>query len=61
MYAGGSLLAVHGREAGRRTITLDGFYDVQDLFDSSIGWVQKDGFLLPMRNGETRLFLLKPI
>jgi hypothetical protein len=61
LYAGGNLFAVHGSQAGKRTVTLGGFFDIQDLFDSSIGWVQKDGFLLPLRTGETRLFTLKPI
>ena len=61
VYAGGNLVAVHGSQAGKRTISLGAFFDVQDLFDSSIGWVQKDGFLLPLRAGETRLFELKPI
>ncbi len=61
VYSGGNMLAVHGRQAGKRTVTLGGFFDIQDLFDSSIGWVQKDGFLLPLRAGETRLFSLKPI
>ncbi len=61
VYAGGNLLAVHGSQAGKRTVALGGFYDIQDLFDSTIGWVQKDGFLLPLHAGETRLFSLKPI
>ncbi len=61
VYASGHLLAVHGSQAGKRTVALGGFYDIVDLFDSSIGWVQKDGFLLPLRAGETRLFSLKPI
>ena len=43
------------------SVALGAFYDVQDLFDASIGWVQKDGFLLPLRTGETRLLSLKPI
>ena len=61
VYAGGRLLAVHGSQTGKRTVSLGAFYDIMDLFDSSIGWVQKDGFLLPLRAGETRLFSLKPI
>lgn len=61
LFAGGNLMAVHSSQAGKRTVALGAFYDVQDLFDASIGWVQKDGFLLPLRTGETRLLSLKPI
>ena len=61
VYAGGNLVAIHGSQAGKRTIALGAFFDVQDLFDAGIGWVQKEGFLLPLRPGETRLFTLKPI
>ncbi len=60
-YAAPGLLAVHGSEAGKRTVTLGQYYDTQDLFDPAIGWVQKDGFMLPLRTGETRLFTMKPI
>ncbi len=61
VYAGGHLLAIHGSQEGKRTVGLGAFFDIEDLFDSSIGWVQKDGFLLPLHTGETRLFSLKPI
>jgi hypothetical protein len=61
VYAGGRLLAIHGSQEGKRTVTLGAFFDITDLFDSSVGWVQKDGFLLPLHAGETRLFSLKPI
>jgi hypothetical protein len=61
LFAGNGLLAIHANQAGKRAVNLGNFYDIQDLFDSNIGWVQKDGFLLPLRIGETRLFSLKPM
>jgi len=61
VYAGGHLLAIHASQEGKRNVALGAFFDIVDLFDSSVGWVQKDGFLLPLHAGETRLFSLKPI
>lgn len=58
---GKDLLGIHARTGGERIIDLGAFHAVQDLFDSSIGWPQKDRFVLPMDAGETRLFRITPL
>ncbi len=57
----GRLLAIHARQTGERTIGLNGFYHVQDLFDPNNVGRPKESFLLPMRNGETHLYKLTPL
>ncbi len=59
VYTGRGLLAVHAREAGDRAVDLGAPYDVQDVFTPSLGWPQKESFLLPLKKGETRLLQLK--
>lgn len=61
VYAGRGLLALHATEPGKRAVVLPDYCDVQDLFDPSAGWTQKDEFVLPLRTGETRVFSLKPM
>ena len=61
IYAGNNLIAIHGKQAGDRILNLGGFFDVQDLFDSAIGWPEKESFLMPIRMGETRLLQLSPL
>ena len=61
IHVGENLIAVHGRKMGERAVALGRFYDVQDLFDPSIGWLQKESFMLPLKNGETRLLKLAPL
>ncbi|MBX3178202.1 MAG: hypothetical protein KF886_12630 [Candidatus Hydrogenedentes bacterium] len=52
------LLAVHAAESGERIVNAGGIYDIVDLFDSSIGWPQKESFVHSFKKGETRLFEL---
>jgi hypothetical protein len=61
VHIGRGLMAVHGKGAGDRPVVLDGYYDIQDLFDPAIGWPQKDSFVLPLKTGETRLLRLTPV
>jgi len=56
-----NLLAIHSGEVGERTVNLGQFYNIQDLFDPSIGWPQKESFVLSLESGETRLFQLNPL
>ncbi len=58
VHAGGRLIAVHARGAGDRMVALNGLFNVTDLFDPATGWVNRDGFVFGMKNGETRLFQL---
>jgi hypothetical protein len=57
-YAGKSLIGIHSRKVGERTIDLGNFYDVGDLFDPNLGWLNRDGFVVPLKQGETRLLSL---
>lgn len=61
IYTTGDYIAIHARQAGERLITLGRFCNVEDLFDPSIGWPEKDSFYLPMKAGETRLIKLSPL
>ena len=58
VHAGGRLIAVHARGAGDHMVALNGLFNVTDLFDPATGWVNRDGFVFGMKNGETRLFQL---
>lgn len=60
-HIGGGLLSVHAKGTGDRTVVLERYSDVQDLFDASAGWPQKDNFVLPMKTGDTRLLKLTPL
>jgi len=57
-YIDQRLVAIHAEESGERIVNLGAFYDIVDLFDSSIGWPQKESFVLNFKKGETRLFHL---
>lgn len=61
IHVGDNLVAIHARQIGERVIVLGQFCNVEDLFDSSIGWPEKQSFYLPMKTGETRLFKLSPL
>jgi hypothetical protein len=59
---GRKMLAVHANKTGERTINLNGFHYVKDLFETTaLQGRAKESFILPMRNGETKIFLLSPI
>ncbi len=57
-YINRRLVAIHAEESGERIVNLGAFYDIVDLFDSSIGWPQKESFVQNFKKGETRLFKL---
>jgi hypothetical protein len=61
IHTQGNLVAIHARQMGERVIVLSQFFNVQDLFDSAIGWQEKQSFSLPMKAGETRLFKFSPV
>lgn len=60
IYAGDELIGVHSRKVGERSFDVGDFYDIQDLFDPDIGWFNRDGFVLPLKQGETRLLTMSP-
>ncbi len=53
-----TLIALHGKSTGERTIVLPETRDIFDLFDPALGWVQRDNFVLSLKSGDTRLFYL---
>ncbi len=59
--ARGNLLGIHAGQVGDRMVNLSNFHDIQDLFDQSIGWPQKESFVLNLEQGETRLLQLSPL
>jgi len=61
VYARNNLMTIHSNQAGRRSFSFGQYYDIEDLFDSSMSWFQKDTILLTMRTGETRVLQKKII
>ncbi len=61
MYVGNRLLAIHAAGDGERTIALNRFCDIQDVFTAGIAWAQRESFPLTLKNGETRIFEVRPI
>ncbi len=60
-YFGHGLMGIHARQVGERAIDLGGYYDVTDLLDPSVGWPERDSFLLQLNHGETRLLKLQEL
>ncbi|HDP34933.1 MAG TPA: hypothetical protein ENN29_07475 [Candidatus Hydrogenedentes bacterium] len=61
LFARDDIVALHASHAGKRAVYFGGFYDIQDLLDPSLGWLQKESIMLPVRTGETRILRRKPI
>jgi hypothetical protein len=61
VHANDTLLAVHARHGGDRTVHLPQTCNLEDLLDPNIGFPEKQDFVLPLRAGETRLFKLSPL
>ena len=56
-----NLVGIHARQPGEIALSLGNVYDIQDLFDDSIGWPQKESITFPVKTGETRLLKLTPL
>jgi len=56
-----NLIGIHAGQVGERMVNLSNFHDIQDLYDESIGWPQKESFVLNLEQGETRLLQLSPL
>lgn len=61
VFARPPFIALHASRAGKRSLYLGYFCDIEDQIDPNIGWYQKDTILLPLRTGETRLFLTRAL
>lgn len=59
-YFGPSLIAIHGKEAGERTLDLGWSYAVQDLLEPQVGWPQKYVLDFSLKSGETRVLHFVP-
>jgi len=60
-YVGLNLVGIHARQSGEIAVSLGNVFDVQDAFDPSIGWPQKESITIPVKTGETRLLRLTPV
>ncbi|MCC6694283.1 MAG: hypothetical protein IT365_01505 [Candidatus Hydrogenedentes bacterium] len=54
-HFGPGFFAVHAGESGERELDLGASYDVQDMLDPNIGWLDKQQLILPMKLGETKI------
>lgn len=60
-FIGEDYFVIHAKNIGERVVQLDRVYNVDDCFSETAGWPERDGFLLPMRTGETRVLHLDPV
>lgn len=60
-YFGHGLMGIHARQVGERAIDLGRYVNVTDLLDPSVGWPERDNFLLQLNHGETRLLKLQEL
>jgi hypothetical protein len=60
VHFGNNVIAIHAHGDGERTVNLTWPYDVADLFLTEVGWQHKHEIVLPLKDGETRLFSLTP-
>ncbi len=56
-----NLVGIHAKQPGEIALSLGNVYDIQDLFDETIGWPQKESIAFPVKTGETRLLKLTPL
>lgn len=60
-FVGLNLVGIHARQGGEISISLGNVFDIQDAFDPSMGWPQKESITIPVKTGETRLLRLTPV
>ena len=58
-YFGEGLMAIHARQVGERAVDLGDYFNVTDLLDPTLGWPERDSFLIQLNHGETRLMKLE--
>lgn len=56
-----NLIAIHAKQGGEVALSLGNVFNIEDMFDPTIGWPQKESVTLPVKTGETRLLKLTPI
>jgi len=60
-HFGPGLIALHAKETGNRSVSLDHTCDIQDLLLPEIGWLRKRTFHMPLKTGETRILQITPL
>lgn len=56
-----NLIAIHAKQGGEVALSLGNVFNIEDMFDPTIGWPQKESITLPVKTGETRLLRLTPV
>ena len=59
-HFGPGFFAVHAGTSGERELDLGASYDVQDMLDPNVGWLDKQQLVLPMKLGETKVLRVLP-
>jgi hypothetical protein len=58
LHFGPQVLAIHANGNGEREMDLGDQYDVQDMLDTNVGWLDKRQVTIPMKTGTTHIFRL---
>ncbi|MCC6489326.1 MAG: hypothetical protein IT364_17630 [Candidatus Hydrogenedentes bacterium] len=58
-HFGPGFFALHAGESGERELDLGSSFDVQDMLDTNVGWLDKQQLVLPMKLGETKILRVK--
>lgn len=60
LHFGPQVFAIHANGNGEREIDLGDRYDVQDMLDTSVGWLDKRQLTIPMKTGVTHILRVTP-
>jgi hypothetical protein len=60
VHLGNSMVMLHARGAGDRSLDFNGTFNAYDVIDAASAWPEKEGIVLPMTTGDTRLLWLSP-
>ena len=55
LHFGPQVFAIHANGNGEREIDLGDRYDVQDMLDTNVGWLDKRQLTIPMKTGATHI------
>lgn len=60
VHFGPDFFAIHAGGNGEREIDLGDQYDVQDMLDTNVGWLDKRQLTIPMKTGDTHILHVTP-
>ncbi|GMV90725.1 MAG: hypothetical protein AMXMBFR82_05030 [Candidatus Hydrogenedentota bacterium] len=60
LHFGPAFFAIHAGANGEREIDLGDHYDVQDMLDPNVGWLDKRQLTIPMKTGDTHVLHVSP-